>query len=75
MFSQGFLENNAPVEILVTFKDSKGTLHKERVRGRVTGVKIGVDGNTFGVEFNEKINQDQNPALYQYLYQAPTRIS
>lgn len=75
MFSQGFLETNSPVEILVTFKDSKGALHKERVQGRVTGVKIGVEGNTFGVEFNEKIRQEQNPALYHYLHQAQTRIS
>ena len=74
MFSQGHMEVNSPVEILITFKGGIGETRKDRVHGRVVSVKVGEDGNTFGIEFNEKIQQEKNPALYQYFTQAQDKI-
>jgi hypothetical protein len=73
MFAHGFLENNTLVEILITFKDPSGSTQMERVQGRVTGVRVGVDGNTFGVELHEKLDREKNPALFQYLNQFQSR--
>lgn len=75
MFSKGYLEVNSQVEILVTFRNGSGATREERIYGKVVGINVGVDGNTFGIEFNEKIKQEKNPALYQYLHQTPTKTS
>ena len=75
MFAQGFLETNSLIEIFITFKDPAGGTQTERVQGRVTGVQVGVDGNTFGVEFHEKLDREKNPALFQYLNQLQSRTS
>ena len=75
MFSQGSIEVNSPIEILITFRHGTDAIRKECVHGRVVRVNIGVDGNTFGIEFNEKIQQGKNPALHQYFTQAQSKIA
>ena len=75
LFSHGSLEVHSQIEVLVTFKNGTGETREERVHGRVVDFIVGADGNSFGIEFNEKINQIKNPALFQYLQQTQTKIS
>ena len=75
MFSKSYLEVDSLIEILVTFSDGNGGEREERIQGKVVGVSKEGTGNSFGIEFKEKINQEKNPALFQYLHQAQTQNS
>jgi len=69
LFSERFLEVGQQVELELTWTNPVGRVYKDRVQGTVVTSRVGVEGNTIGVQFTEPLGQ-KNGALLEYMRRA-----